>query len=132
MSVYLVHDGRFSQSGSAPTQGDREQGMRLEDELGARHVWCYQDKRPDGPNPRDPTSCVSSVARATHHIKNWYFSNTVVDGRRRKYSTWVTSYNLTHRSNRQFNDAFIVNGNRALYGAYVRSFERFYKRGSIG
>jgi phosphatidylserine/phosphatidylglycerophosphate/cardiolipin synthase-like enzyme len=128
VSVYLVHDGRFSPNGSAPERGDHAQGMKLEAHLGARHVWCYQDQHPAGPGPLDPTSCVSTVAGATHHIKNWYFSNTVVDGRRREYSTWVTSYNLTHSSNRQFNDAFVVNGNRDLYRAYVRSFERFYNQ----
>jgi phosphatidylserine/phosphatidylglycerophosphate/cardiolipin synthase-like enzyme len=69
---------------------------------------------------------VSSVAGATHHIKNWLFSNTMVDDKERTYSTWVTSYNLTHTSNRQFNDVFIVNDNRRLYMAYVRSFRSFY------
>ncbi len=68
------------------------------------------------------------MPKATHHIKNWYFSDTVVDGRRRTYSTWVTSYNLTGTSNRQFNDAFVVNGNPDLYKAYVRSFAGFYNQ----
>ncbi len=65
---------------------------------------------------------------ATHHIKNWYFSNTVVDGVRRRYSTWVTSYNLTDTSGKQFNDAFVVNDNEELYAAYLKSFVRFYQQ----
>jgi hypothetical protein len=120
--------GRLSPNGSATGTGDRVQGTRLEAYFGTRHKWCYLDADPSGPGAADPTSCVSAVAEATHHIKNWYFSNTIVDGRRRTYSTWVTSYNLTRTSNRQFNDAFVVNGNHDLYTAYTRSFASFYNQ----
>lgn len=48
---------------------------------------------------------------AAHHIKNWNFSHTVVDGKERTYSTWVTSYNLTKPARTPLNDLFIVNDN---------------------
>jgi hypothetical protein len=38
----------------------------------------------------------------------------------------VTSYNLTRTSDKQFNDAFVVNYNRELYMAYRASFQHFY------
>jgi hypothetical protein len=71
---------------------------------------------------------VSAVAWATHHIKNWMFSNTVVNSRTRTYSTWVTSYNLTRTSDAQFNDVFVVNDNFELYAASVKSFVHFYRQ----
>ena len=54
------------------------------------------------------------------------FSNTVVGGKLRTYSTWVTSYNRTKTQDREFNDAFIVNDNHELYTAYVASFASFF------
>jgi hypothetical protein len=111
-------------------------GQKLEEHFGTRHKFCYVDRGAEGPSPTDLTSCVSSVVRldnsgaeidwATHHIKNWLFSHTVVDGKTRTYSTWVTSYNLTKTSDGQFNDVFIVNDNYELYAAYVESFKNFY------
>jgi hypothetical protein len=54
------------------------------------------------------------------------FSETVVDDTLIRHSSWVTSYNLTEASNQQFQDVFIVNDNKELYGANVESFKHFY------
>jgi phosphatidylserine/phosphatidylglycerophosphate/cardiolipin synthase-like enzyme len=123
VTVYLVQNGQgVKDPGSSP------EGDALEEYFGTRHVYCYEDRGRSGPSWSDLTSCVSSIAKATHHIKNWLFSNTVVGGKTRTYSTWVTSYNLTETSDKQFNDVFIVNGNYELYRASVRSFESFYRQ----
>ena len=119
VAVYLVHDG----SGMRVPSSEYPEGYALEQFFGTRHRWCGW-----GLYYSEYTSCVSSIYGATHHIKNWYFSNTIVDGKRRRYSTWVTSYNLTKTSDKQFNDAFVVNDNYELYAAYVKSFVRFYQQ----
>ena len=121
VAVYLVQHGQ---------QWDRDkdnnliryspEGDRLELAFGTQHKYCSQYR------VENLFSCVSSVPGATHHIKNWLFSDTWVGGIRRRYSSWVTSYNLTETSNKQFNDVFIVNDNYELYSAYVRSFAHFY------
>ena len=128
VTVYLVQDGGAVKDPGASLEGDR-----LEEYFGTRHKYCYEDRGESGPSVFDLTSCVSSVqgtinTPTTHHIKNWYFSNTVVNNRTRTYSTWVTSYNLTKTSDKQFNDVFIVNDNEDLYSAYVRSFASFYNQ----
>jgi hypothetical protein len=110
VKVYLVQDGKCSPQGDA-----------LHEHFGTRHKYCCCDGR-------GRTSCVSYICGATHHIKNWLFSNTVVSDKLRTYSSWVTSYNLTKTSDKQFNDAFIVNDNYELYRAYVKSFGSFYKQ----
>jgi hypothetical protein len=121
VTVYLVQDGQgVTDPGSSP------EGDRLEAYFGTRHKYCYVERSFIDLNRPDTTSCVSSIDGATHHIKNWMFSNTVVDGLTRRYSTWVTSYNLTNTSDGQFNDAFVVNDNYELYAAYVTSFASFY------
>jgi phosphatidylserine/phosphatidylglycerophosphate/cardiolipin synthase-like enzyme len=123
VAVYLVQDG-----GGMKDPCSSPQGCALEAYFGTRHKYCYEDRGERGPDSPDLTSCVSSVAGATHHIKNWLFSNTMVDDKIRTYSTWVTSYNLTATSDRQFNDVFIVNDNKELYRAYVKSFRSFYRQ----
>ncbi len=111
--VYLVQDGAgLDRPGSSP------EGDRLHAFFGSRHKYCYL--------PPFVTACVSGIPGGTHHIKNWLFSTTVVDGVVKTSSTWVTSYNLTRTSDQQFNDAFIVNYNRELYMAYRASFQHFY------
>jgi hypothetical protein len=119
VSVYLVHDGR----GMRMLPDNYPEGYALEQFFGTHHKWCGS-----GPFVLYNTSCVSSIAEASHHIKNWYFSDTIVDGKRRRYSTWVTSYNLTNTSDKQFNDVFVVNDNYELYAAYTKSFVRFYQQ----
>jgi hypothetical protein len=123
VQVYLVQDGLEAVQ---PEPDPTTPGAKLEKHFGTRHKYCYQ-LLPDG---RYHTSCVSSAFdagdTATHHIKNWLFSSTVVDGTTRLYSTWVTSYNLTDTSDGQFNDVFIVNNNKELYDAYVKSFVHYY------
>jgi hypothetical protein len=110
VQVYLVQNGEPS-----------PEGDELEAYFGTRHKYCGAVI--DGVAV---TSCVSAIPFATHHIKNWMFSNTVVDGVTRTYSVWVTSYNLTNGSNKEFNDVFIVNDNYELYAASVKSFASFY------
>jgi hypothetical protein len=105
---------------------EQPEGYKLEEYFGTRHKYCGAICEGGA-----VTSCVSCVTdpptdAATHHIKNWLFSNTVVSGKTRTYSTWVTSYNLTKTSDGQFNDVFIVNDNSELYAAYVESFKSFY------
>jgi hypothetical protein len=56
------------------------------------------------------------------------FSDTEVDGIRRTYSSWVTSYNLTSLNDKVYQDLFIVNDNYALYSANVESFKSFYRQ----
>jgi hypothetical protein len=103
---------------------DSPEGDRLEDHFGTRHKWCYYESEDDGPDIND--ACVSSRPNATHHIKNWMFSETRVNGTTIRHSSWVTSYNLTYASNGQFEDVFIVNDNQELYEANVESFKHFY------
>jgi len=131
VQVFLVQDGEDVKNPPA----EKSEGQKLEDYFGTRHKDCYMDQPPPEPIPEDcedpavcsdSTSCVSSYPFATHHIKNWLFSNTVVDGVTRTYSTWVTSYNLTETSNKMFNDVFIVNDNLELYNAYEKSYRHFY------
>ena len=127
VAVYLVHNGSEIKD---PTE-EWTPGKLLEQHFGTRHKYCWEDRGSTGPSEEDLTSCVSSIDgeigdRPTHHIKNWMFSNTVVGGIRRTYSSWVASYNLTETSDKQYNDVFIVNDNYALYSAYVESFKSFY------
>jgi phosphatidylserine/phosphatidylglycerophosphate/cardiolipin synthase-like enzyme len=121
VQVFLVQYG-----GGVKYPGSSPQGDALEAYFGTRHKYCYEDRGPIGPSEEDLTSCVSSIDGATHHIKNWLFSNTVVDGVTRTYSVWVTSYNLTNGSNKEFNDVFIVNDKYELYAAYEKSYRHFY------
>lgn len=126
VAVYLVQDGEAVKCPCASPEGNR-----LEAYFRTRHKYCYQDLGEMGPSVSDLTSCVSSVSSTvptTHHLKNWLFSETVVDHMRRTFSSWVTSYNLTKTSDGQFNDAFVVNDNAALYNAYARSFRSFYNQ----
>ena len=123
VAVFLVQDGSSLKN---PREYPSPQGDALEAYLGTRHKYCYEDRGWPGPSKSDISSCVSSLDGATHHIKNWMFSNTVVGNTRRTYSSWVTSYNLTNTSDRQYNDLFIVNDNYELYSAFVESFKSFY------
>jgi phosphatidylserine/phosphatidylglycerophosphate/cardiolipin synthase-like enzyme len=129
VAVYLVQFGKElnDQRVEDPEDEEKTEGERLEDYFGTRHKWCYEDGGPVGPDDEDVNrACVSSRPRATHHIKNWMFSETVVDDTTIRHSSWVTSYNLTPASNRQFEDVFIVNDNQELYEANVESFKHFY------
>jgi hypothetical protein len=133
VKVYLVQNGEclYDEAGDKFSHASPE-GNELHKKLGPQHHrYGYAerkvlDKETGVEGKTEVSSCVSNIPGATHHIKNWMFSNTMVDGKTRTYSTWVTSYNLTKTQDTMFNDVFIVNDNQELYNAYVASFASFF------
>lgn len=60
MTIWMVHNG------------DANHFPELASRLGARYVHCGT------PSADNNSACLSNVDNGTHHMKNWYFSHTMV------------------------------------------------------
>jgi|GEM_PF-5668523 len=107
VTIWMVHNG------------DANHFPELAARLGARYVHCGT------PSATNNTACLSNVDNGTHHMKNWYFSHTIVGSNDYKFMVIASSYNITVTQSRYFNDMLVVSGNQALYDAHVAVYEDY-------